>query len=197
MRPVVLVHGIWDSARRIAPLAHELTRRGIASVVAIDLLPPWGAARIETLAEQLARFVERTRQQHGSPQVDIVGFSMGGLVTRVYLEQLGGAPYVHRFVSISAPHGGTLSAYALPLAGGRQMRPRSALLRALGDDVSHLSTVNVHCVYTPYDLTVLPGDSGVLRGARSVHRVPVALHRWMLSDARVLDLTAHLLGRDP
>jgi triacylglycerol esterase/lipase EstA (alpha/beta hydrolase family) len=194
MRPVVVVHGIWDDARSIAPLLRGLGRHGMAKLSAIALDPPWGTASIESLAEQLARFVERARAQHAAEAVDIVGFSMGALVARTYLQLLGGHAHVRSFVSISGPHRGTLTAYALPLLGVRQMRPGSALLRALGDDVSHLSQVAVHCLYTPFDSMILPSESSVLRGARSVHRLPVALHRLMIHDRRVHALVAQLLS---
>jgi triacylglycerol lipase len=194
MHPVVVVHGIWDDARTIAPLVRGLERQGVENVSAIELDPPWGNASIEALAEQLAAFVERTRSLQAAPAVDIVGFSMGALVTWAYLQLLGGHVHTRSFVSISGPHRGTLAAYALPLHGVRQMRPGSALLRALGDDVSHLPGLAVHCVITPFDALIVPSHSGVLRGARSVHRLPVLLHRLMVHDRRVHELVARLLA---
>jgi triacylglycerol esterase/lipase EstA (alpha/beta hydrolase family) len=193
MRPVVLVHGIWDDSRSLSAMARSLQSRGIQHVHAIDFSPAWGAARLEQLGEQLARFVEGVRRRHGHDELDLVGFSMGALVSRLFLERLGGAEHVRTFVSIAGPHRGTLTAYALPLAGVRQMRPGSALLSELGHDISHLERVAVHCVYTPYDALIVPAASGVLRGARSVHRIPVALHGLMPRDRRVLETVAALL----
>jgi triacylglycerol esterase/lipase EstA (alpha/beta hydrolase family) len=193
MRPVLLVHGIWDSAKRIQPLARGLARRGVAHVHAMDLLPRWGNAPLERLAEQVERKVEQVLAETRSDKLDLVGFSMGALVSRTYLTRHAGHLRVRRFVSISGPHAGSLMAYTMPLAGVRQMRPRSDFLRALEGDHLGWTGVSVHCIYSPYDTTVLPGSSGILRGAHSVHSVPVLLHRWMLSDARVLDLVADLL----
>ena len=194
MRPLVVVHGIWDDARSIAPLVRGLGQQGVPPACVIELDPPWGTASIETLAEQLSTFIERTRRERGAEAVDIVGFSMGALVARTYLQLLGGHAHVRSFISISGPHRGTLTAYALPLLGVRQMRPDSPLLRALGDDVSHLPDLSVHCLYTPYDAMIVPSHSSVLRGARSVHRLPVLLHRLMIHDRRVHALVARLLS---
>jgi triacylglycerol lipase len=119
---------------------------------------------------------------------------MGGLVARVYLALLGGHQHVRAFVSISAPHHGTFMAYGLPLLGIRQMRPGSALLRRLGDDATSFGDVAVHCIYTPFDATIVPGSSGILRGARSLHSIPVLLHRLMIHDRRVLDIVAAILS---
>jgi triacylglycerol esterase/lipase EstA (alpha/beta hydrolase family) len=193
MRPIVVVHGIWDSERSVAPLVHGLERHGHSEVHALSLRPSWGMAPIEKLAEQLARFVATLKAKRGVAAVDVVGFSMGALVTRAYLQLLSGDQHVRTFISISGPHRGTLSAYALPLYGVRQMRPGSPLLRALGDDVSHLRSVAVHCLYTPFDAMIVPSESSVLAGARSVHRLPVLVHKLMLYDARVHALTAQLL----
>jgi hypothetical protein len=41
---------------------------------------------------------------------------------------------------------------------------------------------------------ILPSLSSVLNGARSVHRVPILLHRLMVHDRRVHALSARLLG---
>jgi len=193
MRPIVVVHGIWDNERSVGPLTRGLLRHGQREVHALSLDPPWGNASIEGLAAQLARFVAALKTRLKVEAVDLVGFSMGALVARTYLQLLAGDQHVRSFVSISGPHRGTLTAYALPLSGVRQMRPGSPLLSQLGADVSHLTNVAVHCVYTPYDAMIVPSESGVLVGARSVHRVPVLLHKLMLYDARVHKLVAELL----
>lgn len=189
----MVVHGIWDDARTVMPLVRALSKRGLPHVSAIELTPPWGTATIEELAAQLALFVARQREQHGAEDVDVVGFSMGALVTHAYLKLLAGHAHVKTFVSISGPHRGTLTAYALPLRGVRQMRPGSALLKALGDDVSQLASVAVHCLYTPFDSMIVPSESSILRGARSVHRIAVPLHQLMVRDARVHTLVGELL----
>ena len=189
MPAVLIVHGIWDSAARIAPLAAALRARGFDDVRTFDLSPNDGRARIDQLAEQAAREADALRPE----PLDLIGFSMGALVARYYLQRLGGKARVRRFVSISGPHAGTLTAYGLGFAGVRQMRPGSALLRELQLDPDPFGAVQVHCLYTPWDLMILPPRSGVLPGAHSVHSLPVRLHRWMLTDARVAERVAGLL----
>ena len=46
-----------------------------------------------------------------APRLDIVGFSMGALASRHYIQRGAGKQRVRRFVSISGPHAGTLTAY--------------------------------------------------------------------------------------
>lgn len=189
--PVIVVHGLWDNAQRIQPLVRGLGARGITSIHAPDF-PASGAETIEALAIRLSEVVDQVQTRHQTDQVRLVGFSMGALVSRTYLQQLHGAARVQTFISISGPHRGTVMAYGSGGAGIRQMRPGSALLRRLGSDVGDLP-LPVHCIYTPYDMMIVPQRSAVLQGAASVHAIRVATHRWMLYDARVLNLTANLL----
>ncbi len=191
--PLLLVHGIWDSAARIEPLAAGLRARGCDSVTSFDLQPNDGSAPIETLSAQVHLAAERICARAGCQHIDLVGFSMGALASRHYLQRGAGKQRVRRFVSISGPHAGTLTAYALPLAAGRQMRPGSALLRDLASDPDPFGSVQVHCLYTPFDLMILPAKSSILAHAHSIEALPVPMHRLMIRDARVLDRIAQLL----
>jgi triacylglycerol lipase len=192
--PIVLVHGIWDSAARIDCLRAGLEARGIRRARAFDLVPNDGRGRIERLAEQLDGIVEAALAETSAGAADVVGFSMGALVSRYYIQRGRGRARVRRFVSISGPHQGTLNAMWLPHEGVRQMRPGSPLLRDLASDADPWGPVEVHVLYTPYDVMIVPARSSVLPGARTTRAVPVALHRWMLSDRRVLDAVAEILG---
>jgi triacylglycerol lipase len=160
-----------------------------------DLCPSSGRAPISELARQVAAQADTLRAQTGATRIDLLGFSMGALAARYYLQRGGGREQVRRFISISGPHAGTLAAFALPLAGVRDMRPGSALLRSLDADRDPFGGVEVHCIYTPFDLMIMPATSSILRGAQSTHSLPVLLHRWMIHDRRVHDLAAHMLTR--
>lgn len=190
--PVLVVHGIWDSKLRMRPLLEGLRLRGLPS--AFTLRPNDGSAPIESLARQVRDQAQRLCAEHGVPHLDLVGFSMGALTARYYLQRLGGVDRTRRFVSISGPQQGTHMARLSRLAGVRQMRPGSALIRDLQSDPEPWGHVQVHCIYTPFDLMIVPARSSVLPGARSIHSVTVPWHRRMIADRRVLDLTASLLG---
>lgn len=194
MLPALLVHGIWGSARQLAPMARVLQRHGIEHVARIDLRPNDGRASIAVFAQQVKREVDQLCARCAVKQIDLVGFSMGALAARYYLQRCGGTARVRRFVSISGPHAGTWTAHALPFEAPRQMRPGSALLRDLNADVEPWEAVEVHCVYTPFDLMIIPPKSSVLRGAASVRKLRVPIHRAMLFDARVHDHVARILS---
>jgi triacylglycerol lipase len=165
-------------------------------VHAVDLVPNDGRAPIPQLGAIVSREAAMLATREGCEKIDLVGFSMGALVGRWFVQRGGGKANVRRFVSISGPHHGTATAFALPFAGTRDMRPGSALLRDLDADADPFGPVEVHCLYTPFDLMILPPKSSILGGARSVRRLPIAMHRFMVRDARVLDHIAGIL-REP
>ncbi len=189
---MLIVHGLWDTATRVGPLADALRARGFERVFCMSM-PSLGRAPIPDLGERVRVAADQLRAECGTELIDLVGFSMGALAARYYVQRRGGRDRVRRFISISGPHQGTMTAYSLPFAGVRQMRPGSAVLRELDSDADPWGSVDVHCIYTPYDLMIVPATSSVLTGAKSVHRVPVAVHRWMVSDVRVHELVAGLL----
>jgi triacylglycerol lipase len=190
--PVLLVHGIWDTATRLEPLRAGLVARGLAEVHAVDLAPNDGRASICELGLQVAGAV---RALSRGRRVDVVGFSMGALVVRWYLQRGGGKEHARRFVSIAGPHHGTLTAFALPrrYVGVTEMRPGSPLLKDLASDSDPFGPVQVHCVYTPLDLMIIPARSSVLPAARTVRAFSVAMHRLLITDRRVLDHVAATL----
>jgi triacylglycerol lipase len=189
--PVVLVHGIWDQEKIFCHLCDYLQNQGW-SVHTLNLTPNTGAAPLETLAEQVANFV----QQRFKPdqRFDLVGFSMGGLVTRYYIQRLGGVERVQRYVTISAPHHGTITAYGLPLKGVHQMRPESNFLKDLNRDaVEILGRLQFTSIWTPYDLMIVPAQSSQMPVGEEI-KLSVAIHRWMVSDPTCLEAIAKVLS---
>lgn len=159
MNPVLLVHGLKDNSRKMRWLARHLRESG-REAHTLDLIPSWGQVGLDVLAGQVAAFVEKTFAPE--QRFDFVGFSMGGLVGRYYLQRLGGLNRVDRFVTIAAPHKGSLLAWLIPNTGCRQMRPGSEFLRDLESDVDRLREIRFTSLWTPFDLTVVPPKSSVM-----------------------------------
>jgi triacylglycerol lipase len=183
MNPVLLVHGFLDTIAVFNPMADYLTRHGWP-VHRLNLVPNYGLAKLETLAEQVSNYIEGNFAP-GTP-VDLIGFSMGGLVTRYYLQRLGGIDRVQRYITISAPNHGTLTAYSLPLTGIRQMCPDSQFITDLDRDCQQsLGKIKTTIIWTPFDLMILPARSSSLGVGKEI-TLPVLLHAWMVKDPQVL-----------
>lgn len=182
--PVLMVHGIWDTGERFTAMRAALHGAGITRTMAIDLKPNDGSIPIAAMADQVARAVDELTTRHESARIDLVGFSMGAVVSRYYIQRLGGRERIRRYVSIAGPHGGTVNAFFSRVTAGREMRPKSELLMGLDADESPWGEIEVHSWITPFDLMILPPKSGFLRGSRT-RSFNVAMHRFMITDARV------------
>jgi triacylglycerol lipase len=169
--PVLLVHGIHDTSTSMRAMSNWLASQGW-EVHTIDLMPNDGSERLETLAKQINTYV--SKQFSPERKIDLVGFSMGGVVCRYYLQRLGGAERVQRFVTISAPNNGTWLACMSNKRGCMQMRPGSEFLRALNADGDALQKLQVTCIWTPFDLTILPATSSRLPFGKEVMKRVVA-----------------------
>ncbi|HEY9666344.1 MAG TPA: alpha/beta fold hydrolase, partial [Coleofasciculaceae cyanobacterium] len=146
--------------------------------------PNNGDCCLGQLAAQVADYVDKTFDP--SQPIDIVGFSMGGIVSRYYIQRLGGIERVKRFISISAPNYGTLAGYLSWRLGCVQMRPDSEFLRDLNRDaVAILERLNFTVIWTPYDLIIVPPNSSQMPVGNEVI-IPIGLHSWMLTDERCL-----------
>ncbi|WP_310489636.1 triacylglycerol lipase [Chamaesiphon sp. VAR_69_metabat_338] len=180
--PVLLVHGLMDTSYKMRKIATHL--RGLGWQVAdIDLTANNGDTPLEVLAQQLAIKIERIF----APQqpIDLLGFSMGGLVSRYYVQRLGGIDRIQRFVTISTPHRGTIAANFSTRCGCIQMRPEHNFIRDLNRDVDRLKKLNFTSLWTPFDLIILPPSSSQL-GIGTELQIPVLTHPLMVADRRVL-----------
>jgi triacylglycerol lipase len=190
--PVVLVHGIWDSAAAFNVMAARLARDGWQTF-AVSMTPNDGSARLETLAEELRRFIQQRMGQQ--ERFSLVGFSMGGLVARYYVQRLGGLDRLVHLVTVSTPNHGTNTAYLQGLAGVLEMRPGSEFLSDLNADADRLAAVSVTSIWSPQDLMIEPAASARLPSGKEV-RIPFGWHSFMLRDSRVIGAVETALRGD-
>ena len=188
---VLLVHGIADSAASMRVLQKRLARDGRESL-AITLQPGDGSVSLETLSLQLRDYV----RNHFSPneRFDLVGFSMGGLICRYYVQLLGGRSRVDRLITISSPNHGTLLAFLNSRAGSKQMRPGSAFLKKLNHDCSALRDLNFTSFWTPLDLIILPAKSSCMPFGIN-QEIRVLAHPLMILQRKPLDEIAKALSQ--
>lgn len=164
---VILIPGYGGGAGGLGELAAALQSQGRPVVIA-DIGDGYGdigsyGSSVAALASSLVR--------EGAPSVDLVGYSMGGLVARSAAASNPGA--VRRVATIGSPHQGTRLAGLGSFIGGdancptacQQMAPGSDFLDALpvaSDDTRWLSA------WSGNDDVVQPADSSALDGATNV-----------------------------
>jgi hypothetical protein len=119
---VVLVHGFLATAGVFRPLRARLEKETRARVATFTQIPGAGVRRI---AGRLAELVDRFPR---SARVTVVGHSLGGIVARYYVQELGGDERVTRTISLASPFRGV----DVPqLLVGVDLHAQSDLLRRL------------------------------------------------------------------
>ncbi|MEB3334468.1 MAG: alpha/beta hydrolase [Cyanobacteriota bacterium] len=192
--PLVLVHGLWDT-----PALFNSLRRAIGG--RRDLFIPHlphglGVVPLEDLAAELGRSIEA---EFGPQQpLDVMGFSMGGVISRAWIQLREGARRVRRFTSVASPQQGTWTALPWPgrwLASVGDMKVGSPLLQRLNAHPEALAGIDCTSLYCLADVMVVPGWSAVLPvGRREVLR-PLSLqhHELMAHPASVDQVARELL----
>jgi len=181
--PVLLVPGYGGSTGSLQPLAEVLTAAGRDATV-VDL-PGDGTGDLRLSADALGRAVEAARRRTGKPTVDIVGYSAGGLIARLWVAD-GHADVVRRVITLGSPHHGTsLADLAGDVAPGQcplgcqQMASDSQLLAQLNRGDETPTGPTWVSIWSTQDETVTPPDSARLSGAVNL---PV---QSVCADARV------------
>lgn len=183
----MLVHGLWDTPRLFNRLKRELGDR--RQPLLIPHLPHrLGAVGLLELAELLGCHIETA---FGSEQpIDVLGFSMGGVIVRSWIQLLAGYRRTRRFHCVGSPQRGTWTAQPWPspiFHGIADMKRGSALLRRLDADLSTLAPVDCRSYYCRTDLTVFPGWQARLP-IGAVVALPVWTHRQLITDTRALQI---------
>lgn len=160
--PVVLVHGYGHNRSAWFLLDKTLRRAGFSSVHTMNYLA-FGREGVPDLAARLSRRVDEIREVTGADKVHVVGHSMGGLLVRWYVQELGGDRFVDTAVTIASPHEGTLLATFGVGPAALDMRPNSRVIRRLSAHVEPASVVRWVAYYSNLDLLIQPASSAMLR----------------------------------
>ena len=167
--PVLLVHGYGGSTAEFRVMAPRLVAAGLQVVPVV--LPERGTGDLRTAARALARAARGT----GADKVDVVGYSAGGVVARLWLREQGGAGRARHVVLLGSPnHGAGLAAAAQELNPGRclvactQLVPGSPLLDALNQGDETPAGPTWASVWSADDTVVTPPASASLAGAVNV-----------------------------
>ena len=169
--PVLLVPGYGGGTAGLEVLAAELREAGRSATVV--RLPERGTGDLRVAADALAAAVDRALGASAAPSVDLVGYSAGGVVVRLWAQQH--PAQARRVVTLGSPHHGTrLAAVGAALAPGgcpvacQQLVPGSALLDALNENDETPAGPQWLSVWTARDEVVTPPESARLDGAVNV-----------------------------
>ncbi|MFI6093621.1 esterase/lipase family protein [Streptomyces sp. NPDC051218] len=188
-RPVVLAHGMVGNKNSAwQALAPTLANNGYC-VFVLTYGKTWysgsvgGVADLNGSAKELAAFVDKVRNATGTSTVDLVGYSEGGNLGRLYIKNEGGRTKVHTYVSLAGVNMGppTMSGLLTMLkhipgglevlrAGGPAFDQLTdpAYFASLNKPAATYPGINYTAiasstdeVVTPYELALLPAAGNV------------------------------------
>jgi triacylglycerol lipase len=123
-----------------------------------------------TIAQAVAQRVNEIKAATGAAKVDIITHSMGGLSSRYYIKNLGGAANVDDWVSLAGPNHGTTWAYGcFFFSPCNQMIPGSSFLNQLNSGDETPGAVNYGTFWSSCDELINPDTSTILSGATNTH----------------------------
>jgi len=154
--PIILVHGVVDNHTIFTLLRRSLMRRGFGRTISLNYSPL--TDDIRSVAKRLQRLVEAVCRDTGYERVHVIGHSMGGLISRYYVQRLGGDARVHTLVTLGTPHEGSAYAKLVPHNVARQLRPDSPIVQELREPAPGCRT-RIVAIWSDLDQMVVPKRS--------------------------------------
>lgn len=179
---IVLVHGFISTGKIFFYIKKKLEAQGHKCFTP-TLKPIDAKYGIEDLAIKLKHYIENNLEADSN--FVLVGFSMGAIICRYYLQDLSGIDRVNKLITISAPHHGSYLSYLYPGKGIRQLRPNSTFLKNLETKEYLLKNLNSFSYRTPFDLMIIPNKSSIWERATNKKFISI-MHSSMLINSKLI-----------
>tara|TARA_B100000965_G_scaffold394978_1_gene407870 strand:+ start:517 stop:1119 length:603 start_codon:yes stop_codon:yes gene_type:complete len=194
-RPIFFIHGLWNNPELFTKLI-ERTKKDDSHLYRPHLPHKLGKTSLLELARDLDSKIEEF--VGSEKEIDIVGFSMGGLISRIWLQKYNGFLRTKRFFSIGTPHFGTYTAQLMPssfMPGIAEMKRGSGLLSQLNNDLTSLEKIQCTSFFTKWDLMSFPGWQAKLSIGNS-YALPVLTHKELITNPISLDVLSKKIFED-
>ena len=109
--PIILIHGLWNTSDIFSSITSRLDEIGI-EYFAPTLKHEFGMTSIVELTNLLNNLI---LEKYGlEKELDILGFSMGGIIGRYWIIKLNGYKRTRQFITVGSPHNGTFASQIVP-----------------------------------------------------------------------------------
>ena len=184
--PIILIHGLWNTSNIFSSIISKLDKTGI-EYFAPNLNHSYGMTSIIELTNLLNKLI---LNRYGlEEEIDILGFSMGGIIGRYWIKKFYGYKRTRRFITVGSPHKGTIAAQLVPtypFRGISEMKINSSLLRDLSNYDYLLDDIDCVSFFTYWDLMVFPGWRANLNVGEKIS-LNIFKHRNLIKDQVAVD----------
>jgi triacylglycerol lipase len=168
-RTVLLITGVTIPAEWFDPIKARLERDGFRTVVWEP--PALLSGDLFENSHRLASVIDGIRAQTGEEKIDILAECTGGLISRYYIQSLGGDAHVSRLVTFISPQQGLPKAKLAYQTVGwdatDDLTPGSEFLEAV-NNAPLPATVPVTSIYTCTDEYIQPYETSIIPGAKNI-----------------------------
>ncbi len=193
--PILMVHGWGSGSHSFIFIYHYLHRLGFKHIYAITYRPVM--KNVGSLAKQVSKKVDEILEETGAPYVDIITHSMGGVLTRYAIKNLGIDDKVRRAIMLGGPHMGTRASVFMPIGKNTlQMIYNSNFCQELAEGGMTPGQVEYTSIYSNFDNIVYPPNSSHLGSEANNVIAPFHGHVYLLYSPRVIKLIANELTRE-
>ena len=189
--PIILIHGLWNTSDIFSSITSKLDEKGV-EYFAPTLKHKYGMTSIVALANLLNNLI---LEKYGlEKELDILGFSMGGIIGRYWIKKLDGYKRTRQFITVGSPHKGTLASQLVPkypFKGISEMKISSFLLRDLSKYDYLLKDINCISFFTFWDLMVFPGWRANLNSGEKIS-LAIYKHKNLVRNPKAVE---KIIGR--
>ena len=184
--PIICIHGLWNTAGIFSSFTSKFDEKGI-EYFAPTLKHSFGITSIIELTILLNDLI---LDKYGlEKEIDILGFSMGGIIGRYWIKKFNGYKRTRRFITVGSPHQGTLLSQLIPkypFKGISEMKINSNLLKDLSKDNFLLNDIECISFFSYWDLMVFPGWKAKLSTGEKIP-LRVYKHRNLVRNNSAVD----------
>ena len=177
--PILFIHGFGGGRYEFQPIIRFLKKKGFTRFYEFTYPKKHGEVSLTEISRKLGEFVKKEVKEK---RINIIGISQGGIIARYYFQN-NKQKKIDRFITLCAPHKGSLMGYLLSRPGFLDLRPKSKILEEIKKKKDKME---YFCVYTPFDLMVFPGWNAKLDTARENKMVLALLHPLAFWTGRTL-----------
>jgi len=181
-RPILFVHGLGGHRGNFLPMRSWFALKGRRRTYSIGL-PDDDLIDLGDRFTEIVREVVAVNGLKEDDRIDIVAHSMGGLVARLALLDVGVTNRVHTLVTLGSPHGGTHAARFAGSGRAKELRPDSEVIKRLSVQIPWAGPTRLVCLWSKADPLMQPATTAVMDGAES-EELPDMTHTAYLLDRR-------------